>query len=105
LRYRHLQEVNSAQALGATDFSRQFLIPPLYNTQFGRGFGTLYSAAFYPQRGACEYFWPGNTWSFDFDKFAERKYRIHFTDPEGYPEKSQVYGDVYTAKPIPVLNY
>jgi len=50
-------------------------------------------------------FWPGHSWSLDFDKFAERKYRVDFTDPEGYPAKSQVYGDVYTAKPLPVLNY
>ncbi len=105
LRYQHLHEVTSSQSLSATDFSRQFLLPPLYSNQFGRGFGTLYSAAFYPQRGACEYFWPEHTWSLDLDKFAERKYRINFTDPQGYPAKSQVYGDVYTAKPLPVLNY
>jgi hypothetical protein len=28
-----------------------------------------------------------------------------FVDPEGYPAKSQSYGDIYTAKPLPMLNY
>ncbi len=105
LRYQHLQEINPAHLTSAGEFSRQFLQPPLYNTQFGRGFGTLYSAAFYPQRGTCEYLWPEKTWTFDFKKFDERKYRISFNDPEGYPAKSQTYGEIYTANPIPVMTY
>ena len=105
LRYQHLDEVTGARQLSAHQFSRQFLIPPLYNSQFARGFGTLYSAAFYPQRGICEYLWPKHSWTFDFNKFDECEYRINFFDPEGYPEKRQSYGEIYTAKPLPVLNY
>ena len=105
LRYRYLEEITSAGQLTAHQFSRQFLQPPLYNTRFARGFGTLYSAAFYPQRGTCEYLWPEHSWTFDFKKFDDRKYRINFVDPEGFPEKSQSYADVYTAKPLPVLSY
>jgi predicted choloylglycine hydrolase len=105
LRYHHLEAVTGARQLSAHQFSRQFLIPPLYNSKFARGFGTLYSAAFYPQRGTCEYLWPEHSWTFDFNKFHDCKYRINFFDPEGYPEKRQSYGEIYTAKPLPVLNY
>jgi predicted choloylglycine hydrolase len=105
LRYQHLEAVTAARQLSAHEFSRQFLQPPLYNSQFARGFGTLYSAAFYPQRGTCEYLWPEHSWTFDTNKFAECEYRIDFFDPAGYPEKRQSYGEIYTAKPLPVLNY
>jgi predicted choloylglycine hydrolase len=105
LRYQYLEEVTAARQLNARQFSRQFLQPPLYNTQFGRGFGTLYSAAFYPQSGTCEYLWPEHSWSFNFDKFDDCRYQIVFVDPEGYPAESQSYGDIYTAKPLPMLNY
>ena len=105
LRYQHLEAVTGARQLSAHQFSRQFLIPPLYNSQFARGFGTLYSAAFYPQKGTCEYLWPEHSWTFDFNKFDECKYRINFFDPEGYPPQRQSYGEIYTAKPLPVLNY
>jgi len=104
-RYHHLETLVAGQHGSASEFSRRFLSPPLYNTQFGRGFGTLYSAAFYPRRGACEYLWPKHSWSFDLTKFEERSYRIDLVDPEGYPAKSQTYGEIYTANPIPVLNY
>ena len=105
LRNSHLHDLVAARALGAAEFSRQFLQPPLYNTQFGRGFGTLYSTAFYPQRGECEYLWPEKTWRFGFNKFDECEYHINFVDPEGYPKKSQTYGEIYTVNPTPVLNF
>lgn len=104
-RYRYLEEVSAARQLSAHQFSRQFLQPPLYNTQFGRGFGTLYSAAFYPQSGTCEYLWPQHSWSFNFDSFDDCEYRLEFVDPEGYPDESQAYGEVYTTKPLPMLNF
>ena len=105
LRYQHLDTITAARHLSAHQFSHQFLQPPLYNSQFGRGFGTLYSAAFYPQTGTCEYLWPDHSWSFDFDSFDECKLPVNFIDPAGYPAKSETYGEIYTAKPLPVLNY
>ncbi len=47
-----------------------FLRPPLYNTEFGRGFGTLYTAAYRPAAGTVEYAWPGSRWTLDFDSPA-----------------------------------
>jgi predicted choloylglycine hydrolase len=105
LRYQHLDTITAAQQLSAQQFSRQFLQPPLYNSQFGRGFGTLYSAAFYPRTGTCEYLWPEHSWTFDCSKFDERSHTVNFVDPAGYPTKSETYGEIYTAKPLPVMNY
>ncbi len=44
-----------------------FLRPPLYNTDYGRGFGTLYTAAYRPDLGVVDYVWPGSTWRRGFD--------------------------------------
>jgi predicted choloylglycine hydrolase len=35
-----------------------FLRAPLHNTAFSRGFGTLYTAVYQPDRGIVEYLWP-----------------------------------------------
>lgn len=47
-----------------------FLRPPLYNTEFDRGFGTLYTAAYRPTAGTVEYAWPGSRWRLGFDSPA-----------------------------------
>ena len=104
-RYQHLDEVTAGAHYDTHSFSRLFLQPPLYSNRFGRGFGTLYSAAFYPQRPGCEYFWPEHSWTLGFDNFDDSEYSIDFIDPEGYPPNSQTYGEIYTAKPQPVLLY
>ncbi|MCP4470362.1 MAG: hypothetical protein GY815_06705 [Gammaproteobacteria bacterium] len=105
LRYRYLDEITGSARLNSRQFSHLFLQPPLYNTQFGRGFGTLYSAAFYPQNRTCEYLWPEHSWAFDFARFDDCEYRIDFIDPAGYPANSQSYGEIYTSRPLPVLLY
>lgn len=104
-RFDYLSEINAASELSGYDFTRRFLQPPLYNNKFGRGFGTLYSAAFYPQRKTCEYFWPQHAWGFDFNTFSPLEYSISFVDPDGYPAKSRAYADIYTSEPVPVLKF
>ncbi len=47
-----------------------FLRSPLYNTEFARGFGTLYTAAYRPARGVVDYAWPGSRWRLGFDSPA-----------------------------------
>jgi predicted choloylglycine hydrolase len=39
-----------------------FLAPPLYATEFSRGFGTLYTAIYQPVTRAATYRWPGERW-------------------------------------------
>ena len=52
-------------------FVAAFLEPPLHNTNYAQGFGTIYTAAYYPAEGRAEYRWPGFTWEQAFDRFEE----------------------------------
>jgi hypothetical protein len=104
-RCQHLQNLTAAREHSSYAFTREFLQFPLYQTRFARGFGTLYDAAFYPGRNACEYFWPHNQWELSFDNFSDREYHVEFIDPDGFPDNSESYGEVYTSKPLPVLQF
>jgi predicted choloylglycine hydrolase len=56
----------------ATDrerFVAAFLEPPLRNTEYAQGFGTLYTAAYHPAEGRVEYRWPGYTMEQSFARF------------------------------------
>ena len=44
-----------------------FLRPPLYTTDYALGFGTMYTAAYQPDRGIVDYVWPDSIWRRDFD--------------------------------------
>ncbi len=105
LRYDYLTNTVRHRMHNADRFAQQFLQPPLYNTEFAKGFGTLYTAAYYPSRGECHILWPDNTWRFSFQNFHETEYTISFHDPEGYPAHSQRYAEVYTSGRLPGLTF
>jgi predicted choloylglycine hydrolase len=70
--------------LADPDISRErfigsFLEPPLRNTEYGQGFGTIYTAAYYPADGRAEYRWPGFTWEQSLDRFEETRHVETFT--------------------------
>ena len=46
------------------------LQPPLYQTQYQRGFGTLYSAAYRARSRVAELFWPGQSWAQSASAFS-----------------------------------
>lgn len=46
----------------ADKFIAAFQKPPLYSAAYDRGFGTLYTAVYWPARNAVEYRWPGDIW-------------------------------------------
>ena len=104
-RFQHLTKLVAQQQHSVDSFAQQFLAPPLFNTQFARGFGTLYTAAYFPCRGECHYLWPDNAWRFSFQDFQETEYRISFVDPEGYPTVGQPYAEVYTSNKLPGLSF
>ncbi|RFB79550.1 C45 family autoproteolytic acyltransferase/hydolase [Methylovirgula sp. 4M-Z18] len=52
-------------------FAKAFLQPPLYSRAFDRGFGTLFTAAYWPRKGEMAYLWPRATWKFSFKSFKE----------------------------------
>ena len=64
----------------ADRFIATFLKPPLYSTQFGRGFGTLYTAVYKPARGKLEMHWPGEVWRHNIADTASSKRRIRYPD-------------------------
>lgn len=43
-------------------FENAFLHPPLYSTEFSRGFGTAYTSFYVPSARRMELRWPGTTW-------------------------------------------
>ena len=51
-----------AAGAALADVAGALLAPPLYQTQYRRGFGTLYSAAYRPCSRLAELFWPGQRW-------------------------------------------
>ncbi|MCB9079006.1 MAG: hypothetical protein H6631_15485 [Anaerolineaceae bacterium] len=62
-------------------FVRRFLHPPLYNTQYKKAFGTLYTAAYYPTRREAKYVWPNHsTLNQSFNKFKEGRTKINLID-------------------------
>ena len=51
-------------------FVAAFLEPPLHNTEYGMGMGTIYTAAYHPAEGRAEYRWPGHKWEQSFARFT-----------------------------------
>ena len=50
-----------------------FLRPPLRSTEYGRAFGTLYTAVYRPNDGTVDYLWPHDSWQRRFDSVDETK--------------------------------
>ncbi len=58
--------------------AERFLAPPLYTSQWDRGWGTLYSAAYWPETRTAWYLWPGRRWRQRLDEFAEEEFDVDF---------------------------
>jgi predicted choloylglycine hydrolase len=61
-------------------FADSFLEPPLHNTAYAQGFGTIYTAAYFPAEGRVEYRWPGELWEQSFDRFRESSHTQTFVE-------------------------
>jgi len=61
-------------------FIATFLKPPLYSTQFARGFGTLYTAVYRPAEGLLELHWPGQVWRHRLNDKSGSKQRVRYPD-------------------------
>jgi len=57
-----------------------FLDAPLHNTGYAHGFGTVYTAAYFPTEGRVEYRWPGFTWRQSFADFTPGTHTETFVD-------------------------
>lgn len=56
------------------------LAPPLYTTDYERGFGTLYTAVYRPAERSLEYLWPGESWRLELDAFTTGARTVRLTD-------------------------
>jgi hypothetical protein len=52
---------------GLESLTSRFLTPPLHNTKYAEGFGTVYTAVYRPVDGVAEYVWPDSRWERTFD--------------------------------------
>ena len=55
-----------------------FLRPPVLNSAYERGFGTLYTSVYRPLSGTAEFLWPGQVWRQSFSEFTEEKRQVNF---------------------------
>jgi len=66
----------------ADRFVSAFLRPPLYSTAFERGFGTLYTAEFWPARRSMTLHWPDDSWTLNLDKFIKGQRTVDYAVDE-----------------------
>lgn len=69
-----------------------FLRPPLYTTAYDNGFGTLYTAAYWPRSRSVRFVWPDGDWRLAIDDFRE-----------GVRDQSFAPGAAAMASPLPTL--
>jgi len=79
-REQHLLALLASTEITPQRFIDAFLEPPLYNSGYASGMGTLYTAAYFPTEGRVEYHWPGHTWPQSFDRFNEAQHIQAFSE-------------------------
>lgn len=61
---------------------KNFHSPPLYSTNYKRGYGTLYTSIYYPSEKLVEICWPDSNWILGFRYFTEGHRDIQY-HPDG----------------------
>ncbi len=67
-----LEKLLSENSTDADQLTNSFLQPPLYNTRYAEGFGTLYTAVYRPVESKVELHWPQEKVLQSFDDFTEQ---------------------------------
>jgi biotin carboxylase len=67
-----------ARRVDQNDFIGAFLKPPLFSLGYERGFGTLFTAAYWPRQGMLTYIWPGANWRFSLDAFEPSQRLVRY---------------------------
>jgi len=60
------------------DLVAAFLKPPLYQTRYAHGFGTLFTAIYTPETRHMDLQWPGQNWSLPLEGFADGERIVHY---------------------------
>ena len=77
-RERYILQRLMKRDTGQDSFIDAFLRPPLYALGYSRGNGTLFTAAYWPQRRSASYVWPTVEWRLGLDDFTAGTRRIVF---------------------------
>lgn len=64
---------------------KRFLRPPLFNSMYSKGFGTLYTSAYYPAQRFMRILWPGYEIQQSFELFTPGQTIVHVVS--GYKRK------------------
>ena len=80
-RKKHLESVLKQAGLDERMLVNEFHRSPLYSTQYGQSFGTVYTAVYKPLSGAMAYHWPNEKWMHRFDRFNESEKVIELGKP------------------------
>lgn len=84
-RERRLYELLADRRLSPAEIVGQFLSPPLYQTEYRRGYGTLYTAVYHPVARTAEFIWPNQRWTQCFDAYHEIKHILSVPWDESPP--------------------
>lgn len=58
----------------------KFFRPPLFHTDYLRGFGTLYTTVYHPNEGKAEILWPHRRKVYGFDEFDEKAFIVNLSE-------------------------
>ena len=82
-RNEYLEDVLRDENMDRTQLLKRFLKPPLYHQQYLRGFGTLYSVAYFLKRKKVRVFWPDQHIDVGFKSFEEQDLKVTLLRPAG----------------------
>jgi predicted choloylglycine hydrolase len=77
-RANFLKSFLKTKNVSASELTDAFLHPPLYNSTFKEGFGTLYTAVYEPENLTIQLHWPDKTIQRSFDVFEEEQWVVSY---------------------------
>ena len=80
-RSNFLKNFLKTENVSASELAKAFLYPPLYNTTFKEGFGTLYTAVYQPENLVVKLLWPEAMIERSFDYFPDEQIYIEYNQP------------------------
>jgi predicted choloylglycine hydrolase len=97
-RSNFLKSFLKTKNVNAAELTKAFLHPPLYNNTFQEGFGTLYTAAYQPEKLAVQILWPERAIERNFDYFEDEYLLI------AYHQSSEALATAYAQEEELIAN-
>lgn len=76
-RKQFLEQYQAKKETNSNVLIQQFLKPPLYHTNYEKGFGTLYTAVYKPEAKTVDLLWPRKRTTLGFANFEDCKVQIN----------------------------